>query len=63
VIADALRFASEEEYPENTRYATFVRDYAAADPSDRPIIFDRLSAVVAQQRRKEEDVEGLFDGS
>lgn len=63
VIADALRFASEEEYPETTRYATFVRDYAAADPSDRPIIFDRLSAVVAQQRRKEEDVEGLFDGS
>mgnify|MGYP006282515009 CR=1 FL=1 len=63
VIADALRFAAEDEHPETTRYATFVRDYAAADPSDRPIISDRLSAVVAQQRRKEEDVEGLFDGS
>ena len=63
VVADALRFAAEDEYPENTRYATFVRDYAAADPGDRPIIFDRLSGIVAQERRKEEDVEGLFDGS
>ena len=63
VIADALRFAAEDEHPETTRYATFVRDYAAADPGDRPIILDRLSGLVAQQRRKEEDVEGLFDGS
>lgn len=63
VIADALRFAAEDEHPETTRYATFLRDYAVVDPDERGIVFDRLSGIVAQERRKEEDVEGLFDGS
>ena len=62
VVADALRFAREDDHPETTRYATFLRDYAAADASDRPIIFERLSGLVARERRKEEDVEGLFGG-
>ncbi|NHX35287.1 MULTISPECIES: hypothetical protein [Halolamina] len=61
VVADALRFAREAEHPETTRYATFLRDYAAADPSQRAIVFERLSGVVAQERRKEDDVAGLFE--
>lgn len=61
VIDDALRFARGSEHPENTHYATFIRDYAAAEPSERAIVFERLSGVVARQRRKETDVEGLFD--
>jgi len=61
IVDDAVRFAAESDSPEDTRYATFVRDYAAANPAQRPIVFERLSAVVAQERRKEEDVDGLFD--
>ncbi|MFC6736489.1 DUF309 domain-containing protein, partial [Halolamina salina] len=61
VVADALRFARRSEHPETTRYATFVRDYAAAEPSERAIVFERLSGLVGRQRRKEDDVSGLFD--
>ena len=61
IVDDAVRFAAESDSPEDTRYATFVRDYAAVNPAQRPIVFERLSAVVAQERRKEEDVDGLFD--
>ncbi|QKY21221.1 hypothetical protein B4589_012880 [Halolamina sp. CBA1230] len=60
VVADALRFARGNEHPETTRYATFLRDYAAAESGERGIVFERLSGVVARQRRKEDDVEGLF---
>lgn len=61
VIADALRFARGSDHPESTRYATFLRDYAAADEGQRGIVFERLSGVVARQRRKEDDVSGLFE--
>ena len=61
VVADALRFARGNEHPETTRYATFLRDYAAAESGERAIVFERLSGVVARQRRKEDDVSGLFD--
>jgi len=61
VVTDALRFARAADHPESTRYATFLRDYAAADPSQRSIVFERLAGVVARERRKEDDVEGLFD--
>ncbi|WP_049981793.1 hypothetical protein [Halolamina rubra] len=61
VVADALRFARDDERPESTRYATFLRDYAGAEPSGRAIVFERLAGVVARQRRKEDDVEGLFE--
>lgn len=61
VVADAVRFARQHERPESTRYATFLRDYAGADPGQRPIVFERLSGVVARERRKEDDVDGLFE--
>lgn len=61
VVIDAVRYARESDQPETTRYATFVRDYADADSSQRPIVFERLSAMVQRERRKEEDVSGLFD--
>lgn len=61
VIVDAHRFAADAARPETTRYATFVRDYASTDASQRPVVFQRLEAIVEEQRRKEEDVSGLFD--
>lgn len=61
VIADGVRFANEHEYPERSRYATFIRDYASADANQRPIIFERLAGLVERERRKEDDVDGLFD--
>ena len=61
IVDDAVRFAREDERPETTRYATFVRDYAAADAGTRPVVFERLSALVERERRKEEDVSGLFE--
>ncbi|MFW5939809.1 MAG: hypothetical protein ACOCQU_05115 [Halolamina sp.] len=61
VVRDALRYARESEYPERTRYATFLRDYAAAESGSRAIVFERLSGLVARRRRKEDDVSELFD--
>ena len=61
VVTDAVRYARESEQPESTRYATFLRDYAGADAGQRPIVFERLSAMVERERRKEDDVSGLFD--
>jgi hypothetical protein len=60
VVADAVRYARESDQPESTRYATFVRDYADADASQRSIVFERLSSMVQRERRKEDDVSGLF---
>lgn len=60
VVIDAVRYARESDQPESTRYATFVRDYADADPSQRPIVLERLSSMVQRERRKEDDVSGLF---
>ncbi|WP_435117578.1 DUF309 domain-containing protein [Halolamina sp. C58] len=60
VVVDAVRYARESDQPESTRYATFVRDYADADASQRSIVFERLSSMVQRERRKEDDVSGLF---
>lgn len=60
VVEDAVRFAHDDERPERTRYATFLRDFGA-DDSRRPIIFERLTGLVDRERRKEKDVAGLFD--
>lgn len=61
IVMDAVRYARESDQPESTRYATFVRDYADADAGQRPIVFERLSAMVQRERRKEDDVSDLFD--
>ena len=60
VVVDAVRYARESDQPESTRYATFVRDYADADASQRSIVFERLSSMVQRERRKEDDVSELF---
>ncbi|MFB6220816.1 MAG: DUF309 domain-containing protein [Halolamina sp.] len=62
VVADAVRFARAEEHPAASNYATFLRDFVG-DPAQRPIIFQRLSGMVERERRKERDVDGLFDES
>jgi len=61
ILIDADRYAHGSDHPESTRYATFVRDYADADAGQRPIVFERLSAMVQRERRMEDDVSDLFD--
>ena len=61
VVADAVRFAEREEYPDESTYATFLRDFVG-NPEQRAIVFQRLEELVERERRKERDVSGLFDG-
>lgn len=60
VIADAARFARRESRPDESSYATFLRDFVG-NPEQRPIIHQRLAGLVERERRKERDVSGLFD--
>lgn len=60
VVADAIRFAEQEAQPGESRYATFLRDFAG-EPAQRPIVFQRLAGLVERERRKERDVGGLFE--
>lgn len=60
VVADAIRFAEREDQPDESRYATFLRDFVG-NPERRPIVFERLAGLVERERRKERDVSGLFD--
>lgn len=60
-VADAARFAREEEAVGRSRFAALVFDFVRADDAgSRGIVYDRLTGLVAQERRKEEDVAGLF---
>ncbi|QZY04163.1 DUF309 domain-containing protein [Halobaculum roseum] len=60
-VADAARFASEEEAAGRSRFAALLFDFVrAGDAGSRGIVYDRLTGLVEQERRKEEDVEGLF---
>lgn len=60
VISDAIRFAGKESQPEQSTYATFLRDFVG-NPDRRPVVYERLSGLVERDRRKERDVSGLFD--
>jgi hypothetical protein len=60
VVADAIRFAEQTARPDESRYATFLRDFVG-DPTQRPIVFQRLSSMIDRERRKERDVSGLFE--
>lgn len=60
VVADAVRFAEREDHPDESTYATFLRDFVG-NPDQRPIIHQRLAGLVDRERRKERDVSGLFD--
>jgi hypothetical protein len=60
VVADAVRFAERENYPDESTYATFLRDFVG-NPEQRAIVFQRLEGLVDRERRKERDVSGLFD--
>ena len=59
-ITDAIRFAGQESQPEQSTYATFLRDFVG-NPDRRPVVYERLSGLVERDRRKERDVSGLFD--
>lgn len=59
IVADAIRFAEQEDQPDESRYTTFLRDFTG-EPSQRPIVFQRLAGLVERERRKERDVGGLF---
>jgi len=60
-VADAARFAREEERVGRSRFAALLFDFVRVDtPQERRLVFDRLSGLVEQERRKEEDVAGLF---
>lgn len=60
-IADAARFAQQESHPEQSTYATFLRDFVG-EPDRRAVVYERLTGLVERDRRKERDVSGLFDG-
>ena len=59
VVTDAVRFAEREAHPDESTYATFLRDFTG-NPEQRPIVFQRLAGLVERERRKERDVSGLF---
>ncbi|WP_321167951.1 DUF309 domain-containing protein [Halobaculum saliterrae] len=60
-VADAARFAREEERAGRSRFAALLFDLLRVEePQERRLVFDRLTGLVAKERRKEEDVEGLF---
>ncbi|AEN07076.1 hypothetical protein [Halolamina sp.] len=61
VITDAVMFAGRESQPEQSTYATFLRDFVG-NPDRRPVVYERLSGLVERDQRKERDVSGLFDG-
>ena len=60
VVADAVRYAREEHGTGRSTFAALVVDLLAGEPS-RAFVFDRLERQVTDRRRKEEDVEGLFE--
>lgn len=60
VITDAIDYAREERGSGRTRYTTFVIDFAVS-PADRGVAFRRLSEHVDRERRKRQDVTGLFE--
>ncbi|MFC7069143.1 DUF309 domain-containing protein [Halobaculum lipolyticum] len=61
VVADAGRFAREEAAAGRSRFAALLFDLLRVDtPQERGLVYDRLSGLVDVERRKEEDVEGLF---
>lgn len=61
VVADAGRFAREEAAAGRSRFAALLFDLLRVDtPQERRLVYDRLSGLVDVERRKEEDVEGLF---
>ncbi len=60
-VADAARFAREEERAGRSQFAALLFDLIRVDtPQERRLVYDRLSGLVEQERRKEADVEGLF---
>ena len=60
-VADAARFAREEERAGRSRFAALLFDLLRVEePQERRLVYDRLTGLVATERRKEEDVEGLF---
>ncbi|WP_435144913.1 DUF309 domain-containing protein [Halobaculum sp. P14] len=60
VVADAARYAELESERGRSRFAALLFDFLTEE-AGRGFIHGRLTDLVAQRRRKEEDVTGLFD--
>lgn len=58
VLCDAIGFAREEE--PGGRFRRLLADFVT-DQRHRSVIFDRLAQHVSRERRRRDDVAGLFD--
>ncbi|MFB6126264.1 MAG: hypothetical protein ABEJ79_03050 [Halolamina sp.] len=59
VVADAARFAREAEGPGRSTFGALLVDYVA--DRERAMVCRRLRQHVARERRKDRDVDGLFE--
>lgn len=60
VVADAIRYAREEQGSGRARFRGLLADLVAEDPERRAVAYARLESHVERERAKERDVEGLF---
>lgn len=60
VVAAGIDYAREELGTAQTRFVTFVMDFAA-DATHRDIVYQRLSEHVERKQQRASDVAGLFD--
>jgi len=60
VVADAVRYAREEQGSGQARFRGLLADLLAEDPERRAVAYARLESHVERERAKEWDVEGLF---
>jgi predicted metal-dependent hydrolase len=60
VLADAVRYAREEERTARTRFRALVIDFVR-ETERRGLVYTRLHDHVQKRRREATDVEGLFD--
>ncbi|WP_430504275.1 DUF309 domain-containing protein [Haloparvum sp. PAK95] len=60
VVADAIRYAREEQGSGQARFRGLLADLVAEDPERRAVAYARLESHVERERSKERDVDGLF---
>lgn len=57
-VVGAADYAREEAQAGTARFTTLVMDFVTGD--DRDLVYRRLAALVARERRRDRDVDGLF---
>lgn len=60
VVADAIRYAREEQGSGRAQFRGLLADLVAEDPERRAVAYARLESHVERERAKERDVDGLF---